>query len=144
MQDSRALIIASSLLAISLIAGACGGSSAETTTMADTSDVVFGRGSVPDTVPDSFPIPGEAVVGATLVDSNRGLTEMILTFPANVAAVVSYYEENIPGRGYEIASSAGSETEWQIQFDGVDLHGVITVRTGGSGVASAVVEFSRM
>jgi len=144
MQDSRALIIASSLLAISLIAGACGGSSAETTTMADTSDVVFGRGSVPDTVPDSFPIPGEAVVGATLVDSNRGLTEMILTFPANVAAVVSYYEENIPGRGYEIASSAGSETEWQIQFDGVDLHGVITVRTGGSGVSSAVVEFSRM
>lgn len=134
----------SSFLAIALIAGACGGSSAETTTMADTSGVLFGRGSVPETVPDSFPIPGEAVVGATLVDSNRGLTEMILTFPADVAAVVSYYEENLPARGHEIASSAGTETEWQIRFDGEGPHGVITIKTGGNGVASAVVEFSKV
>ena len=57
---------------------------------------MFGRGSVPDTVPQSFPIPDEAVVGATLVDTNRGLTEMILTLPATVDAVVTYYEENLP------------------------------------------------
>lgn len=136
--------MALSLLSVSLVAGACGGSSAATTTKVGPSEAVFGRGSVPDTVPRSFPIPAEAVVGATLVDASRGLTEMILTFPANVVAVVSYYEENLAARGYEIAASSGTEAEWQIEIEGEGMQGVITVRTGGSGVASATVELSEI
>ena len=103
---------------------------------------MFGRGSVPETVPLSFPIPDEAVVGATLVDADRGLTELILTFPAGTAAVVDYYEENLPLRGYQITDSRGSDTEWRLDFSDDVVDGVVSVQTGGSGVAAAAVQFT--
>ena len=93
-------------------------------------------------MPESFPIPDEAVVGATLIDAARGLTEMILTFPADTAAVVAYYEENLPPRGYQITDSDGSETEWRIEFADDVVDGVMSVQTGGSGVAAAAVQFT--
>jgi hypothetical protein len=67
---------------------------------------------------------------------------MILNFPADVDAVVAYYEENLPVRGYEIGASAGTETEWQIESEGEGVYLVVTVRTFGNGVASATVELS--
>lgn len=103
---------------------------------------MFGRGSVPGTVPESFPIPDEAVVGATLVDADRGLTELILTFPAGTAAVVDYYEENLPLRGYQITDSRGTETAWRLDFSDDVVDGVVSVQTGGSGVAAAAVQFT--
>ena len=145
MHQVRLFALAFLALAIALTATACGESSDETTTtIADSSGVVFGRGSVPDTVPDSFPIPDQARVGATLVDANRGLTEMILTFPANVDAVVDYYEENLPPRGYEITLSEGSDAEWLMEFNGEGVDGVLRVKTGGSGIAAATVQLTEV
>ena len=129
------------LVLVAVAVAACGGSSSDATSPVD-SEVVFGRGSVPETVPGSFPIPEEAVVGATLVDGSRGLTEMILTFPADTAAVVDYYEQNLPPNGYTISGSDGSETEWQIDFSDEVVDGVMSVQTGGSGVAAAAVQFT--
>ena len=126
---------------VTVIVAACGGSSGDTTSTAG-SEVVLGRGTVPATVPESFPMPEEVVVGATLVDPTRGITEMILTFPADTPAVVEYYEQNLPLRGYTIASSDGSETEWRINFSDDVVDGVIGVQTGGSGVAAAAVQFT--
>lgn len=126
---------------VTAVAAGCGGSPSDTTSPAG-SEVVFGRGAVPETVPGSFPIPEEAVVGATLVDAGRGLTEMILTFPAGTAAVVDYYEVNLPPNGYTIVDSQGSETGWRIDFADDTTDGVVTVQTGGSGVAAAAVQFT--
>ena len=128
------------VVVVTVVAAACGGSSADTTTAG--SEVVLGRGSIPQTVPESFPIPEEVVVGATLVDPTRGITEMILTFPADTPAVVDYYEQNLPLRGYTIESSDGSETEWRIEFSDDVVDGVMSVQTGGSGVAAAAVQFT--
>ena len=145
MHQIRLLALAFAVLAVGLVAAACDGSSDETTTtIADPSGVVFGRGSVPDTVPDSFPVPDQARVGATLVDANRDLTEMILTVPANVDAVVDYFEENLPARGYEISLSEGTDAEWLIEFNGDGFAGVIRVKTGGSGLAAATVQLTRI
>lgn len=130
------------LFVLALLAAGCGDSSDETTSAAaDESGVVFGRGSVPDTVPESFPIPEQAVVGATLVDTNRGLTEMILTFPASVDAVATYYDENLPVREYEVSSSNGTNAEWEIDFSGEGVEGEIRLKTGGGGLSSATVRF---
>ena len=93
-------------------------------------------------MPVSFPIPDEAVVGTTLVDSNRGITEMTLTFPAAVPAVVTYYEENLPIREYEITSSTGTEGEWVMEFNGDGIDGEIRIRAGGSGLSSATVRLA--
>lgn len=145
MHKIRLFALAFAVLAVALIAAACNGSSDETTTtIADPSDVVFGRGAIPDTVPDSFPVPDQARVGATLVDANRGLTEMILTFPTNVDAVVDYYEENLPPRGYEITVSEGTDAEWRIEFSGDGVDGVLRVKTGGSGVSAATVQLTEI
>ena len=145
MHQIRLLALTLAVVAVSLIATACNGTSNDTTTTtADPSGVVFGRGVVPDTVPDSFPVPDQARVGATLVDSNRSLTEMILTFPANTDAVVDYYEENLPARGYEITVSEGTDAEWVIEFSGDGFDGIIRVKTGGSGVAAATVQLTEI
>jgi len=141
MPRSRPIATVFAVVALALVVAACGGSSADITTTTG-SEVVFGRGSVPETVPESFPIPDEAVVGATLIDSARGLTEIILTFPADTGAVVVYYEENLPSRGYEITDSDGSETDWRIEFADDVVDGFMSVQTGGSGVAAAAVQFT--
>lgn len=146
MQLSRLLAALGALAVVAVVATGCGGSSEGDATAMDSdvsaSGVVFGRGSVPDTVPVSFPIPDEAVVGTTLVDSNRGITEMTLTFPAAVPAVVTYYEENLPIREYEIASSSGTEGEWLMEFNGDGIDGEIRIRAGGSGLSSATVRLA--
>ncbi len=144
MQTYRLLTALAALFVVALVAAGCGGSSEDTTTTADASasGVVFGRGSVPETVPDSFPIPAEAVIGATLIDTNRGLTEMIITFPASVEAVVMYYEDNLPIGGYEITSSDGTDGEWAMEFNGEGIDGEIRIKAGGSGVASATVRLT--
>ncbi len=144
MHTNRLLTALAALIVMALVAAGCGGSSEDTTTTADgdASGVVFGRGSVPETVPDSFPIPDEAVIGATLIDTNRGLTEMIITFPAAVEAVVTYYEDNLPLGGYEITKSDGTDGEWAMEFNGEGIDGVIRIKAGGSGVSSATVRLT--
>lgn len=137
----RFIVVVLAVAFVGLGAAGCSGSTGESVTTVE-SDVVFDRGSVPETVPDSFPIPDEAVVGATLVDANRGVTEMVLTFPADTGAVVTYYEENLPSRGYTIAKSDGSGSEWRIDFSGEDVDGMMGVQAGGSGVAAATVQFT--
>ena len=87
-------------------------------------------------------LPDQAVIGATLVDTNRGLTEMIITLPAAVEAVVTYYEENLPLRGYEITSSDGTDGAWVIEFSGEGIDGVISIKAGGSGLSSATVRLT--
>ena len=98
-------------------------------------DVVFGRGELPSTVPADFPIPEQAVVGATLVDTSRGLTEVILTYPADVPAIVEFYETNLQAFGYALDESTGTDANWTIDFSKDGLTGTITVSTAGPGLA---------
>jgi hypothetical protein len=147
MQMNRPLGALAALIVAALITAGCGSSSEEASTTVDpdavAGGVVFGRGSIPEAVPDSFPIPDEAVIGATLVDTNRGLTEMIITFPASVEAAVKYYEENLPPSGYEITSSDGNDGAWAMEFAGDGVDGEIRIKTGGSGLSSATVRLTK-
>ncbi len=144
MHMNRLLGALLALVVVALFAAGCADSSEDPTTTADAnaSGVVFGRGSVPEAVPDSFPIPDQAVIGATLVDTNRGLTEMIITLPAVVKAVVTYYEENLPLGGYEITRSDGTDGAWVIEFSGEGIDGKISIKAGGSGLSSATVRLT--
>lgn len=145
MRSTRFLTLLAALIVVALFAAGCSDSSTDTTTAGDSeaaAGVVFGRGSVPDTVPDSFPIPDEAVIGATLVDTNRGVTEMVVTFPASVQAVVKYYEENLSPNGYEITRSDGSDADWVMAFNGEGVDGVLRIKTGGSGLSAGTVQLT--
>ena len=116
--------------------------STSTTTMTSTEagsgsgDVVFGSGVLPSTVPADLPIPEEAVIGSTLVDTPRGLTEVIVTYPADVTAVVDFFTTNLPAFDYVVDSSAGTDAKWELEFSKDDLSGVIVISTAGSGLTA--------
>jgi len=133
------------VVTVALVAAACSSSGedpAGTETGGSESGVVLGRGSVPETVPDAFPIPEEAVIGATMVDPGRGVTEMVMNLPASLPATVDYYTKNLPVAGYEITSSGGSEVDWELIFFDDDVHGVIGVNAAGDGLSTVSVQFT--
>jgi hypothetical protein len=148
--SSRASIrlVAGTLVAVALL-GACSGGDAtettttrpETTTTVDTSDqpVVFGRGSMPDTVPEDFPLPDQAVIGSTLIDRTRGVTEVVVTFPTGVTAVSDFYATNLEALGYTVNSSSGSDAEWVITFSKDALTGEARIMPGGNGLSSGTI-----
>lgn len=136
------------LIALAIVSAACSGTtvstvvdtSSTTTTTSDPSvPVVFGSGSIPDTMPVEFPFPDEAVIGSTLIDRNRNLTEVIFRVPAAVTALAAFYEANLPNRDYTVDFSSGTETMWEIEFSGNASTGTIAITFGAQDVAEAVV-----
>ena len=71
-------------------------------------ELEFGRGSMPPSIPTTFPMPESAVVGATMMAGSRNLTEVVATYPADVDAVAGFYTANLPGSGYQVVESAGT------------------------------------
>jgi hypothetical protein len=145
----RKLIGAVALGAI--VVAACSGATTETTTTTATSattptattivqgSVIFGNGSVPETVPDSFPIPDAAVIGTTLQDTESGRTEVVMVLPAEPEAVVLYYEENLPTAGYEVTRSEAAGSGHAIEFTGDGVSGQIIILVGSSNAATAAL-----
>jgi len=115
------------------------GSSTPATTVDPDQAVIFGSGSLPETMPADLPIPVEAVIGSTLIDRNRSLTEVILRVPASVVALGAFFDANLPGRGYTVGSSAGDDDRWDIEFSNDDLTGTIAIIFGDEDVSQAVI-----
>lgn len=136
------------IVTLALAAAACSDSSATKTpdsTTATTSDptasIVFGSGSMPDTMPAEFPIPAEAVIGSTLIDRDRGRTEMIVRVSSELEALTAFYDTNLPGRGFAVDSSGEIGAGWTIAFSGADGTGTVEITALGQGVSQAVVTF---
>lgn len=122
------------VLAFSLLAAACSDDAP--------TGVVFGDGEIPETMPAGFPIPENAKIGKTLIDYDRGTTEVLAIVPAQVGAVVAFYEMNLPIAGYTIESSDGNVAEWDITFSDGDVVGSVILRVGGSEITQAVVQLT--
>lgn len=142
-------VIVAVVAVLALILAACSGESTDTeasdattttivtesgTSGGEAGELEFGRGQLPETVPADFPIPDEAVIGATMVDRTRDLTQVITTYPANVPAVVEFYEINLPALGYAIDASSGTDASWTIEFSSEASTGEIVLEVGGSGL----------
>jgi hypothetical protein len=93
-------------------------------------------------MPAGFPIPAEAVIGSTLIDRDRGRTEMIVRVTSEPEALTAFYDTNLPGRGFVVESSAAAGAGWEIGFSGADGTGTVTISALGQGVSQAVVTFS--
>lgn len=125
------------LVAAVFVLGACTTSESTTTTLS----VVFGEGTIPSVFPDVFPVPEEAVVGATMVDSSRSVVELVFTVPAPVTSTVAYFETNLPANGFTISASRGDAAQWHAEFagDGV-VAGAITLGSGGPGITLGTIQ----
>lgn len=105
-------------------------------------DVILGSGSVPETVPEDFPIPDEASVMTTLVNRPEGTTEMTVRFPVEVTVVASYYEQNLAARDYTISrSEARPNGGWEIEIAKGDVVATLRLDTIDPSTAEAVMIF---
>jgi hypothetical protein len=128
------------LIVVATLVAACGDDGGSTTVT--TEAVVFGEGEIPESVPESFPIPPNAVIGSTLVDKINHRTEFRLTVASDVESTVRFFQVGLVNQGYVITSSEGNAAEWTMTFRLGDLTGTIftTPQSGGS-VTTAVVTF---
>ena len=146
MRTRRTLFALVAVIAIA--AAACSGASQEiSSAVADTSttvalpDLEFGRGVMPVSVPDTWPMPEQAVIGATMIDGVNGRTEVVATFPATVDEVVSYYTTNLPIVGFDITKSEGSDGDWTLEFSGNGVTGMANFKIFGSSATAGALEF---
>jgi len=128
--------LAAILLALLLLAAACGDDDDVT---GSTEAVVFGEGSIPESVPDDFPIPNDAVVGTTLVDKINNRSEFQLTIRADVTSAIRFFQVGLVNQGYVITSSEGNSTEWRLAFSNGELDGTIFMTPQGSNIATSVI-----
>jgi hypothetical protein len=105
-------------------------------------ELEFGRGSMPASIPKSFPVPDQAVIGATMMAGTRNVTEVVLTYPADLAAVVAYYTNNLPVVGYELGNSSGNGDSWSLKFSGENLTGEIRLETVASSLTTGTLLFA--
>lgn len=132
------------VLGLVMAVAACSGDDDSTDGTLDPADVVFGSGSIPDTVPADFPVPEEAVVSSTLVNRPARTTEMILRLPVDVDVVVTYYEENLEPRGYTIVTSEPrSDSGWDMEIEKDDLTVSVRLRNVGGDLTEAVMMFEQ-
>jgi hypothetical protein len=137
-------ILVALLVVVALVSAACTSSSdtsapETTTTSFEFPDLEFGRGVLPASVPASWPTPDGAVVGATMVDGTRRLTEIVMTYPAVVTDVADYYTTNLPVLGYELVDVSGSDGSKTIEFAGDGVTGTIVLTTGGTGLTAGTI-----
>ncbi len=140
----RLVRVAATAAALAVLLAACGGDGdAATSTTIGGDDVVFGSGSMPDTIPDDFPVPEEAVISSTLVVRSTGITEVIMRIPVEVAAAVAYFDENLPARGFELpVSEAQSGEGWLMEVERDDLAGTIDFKPAPPNITEIVMRFA--
>jgi hypothetical protein len=133
------------VVVIAVVAAACTSASDSTapettTTTFDFPELEFGRGVLPGSMPALWPSPDQSVIGTTMMDGSRRLTEVIVTYPATVADVASYYTTNLPVLGFEVTDASGSDGEFAIEFSGNGVTGTIVLTTGGTGLTAGTIQ----
>jgi hypothetical protein len=132
------------VVVIAVVAAACTSESdstaPETTTTFDFPELEFGRGVLPGSMAALWPSPDQSVIGATMMDGSRRLTEVVVTYPATVADVASYYTTNLPVLGFEVTDASGSDGEFAIEFSGNGVTGTIVLTTGGTGLTAGTIQ----
>lgn len=100
----------------------------------DTADdpVVFGEGERPPAIPRDFPIPGNAVIGSTMIDRTHHRTEMALQVGSDLEATVQYFNVGLVSQGYVVGASHGTAASWTITFSRGELSGEIDFTAAGT------------
>ncbi|OFW65128.1 MAG: hypothetical protein A2135_10730 [Actinobacteria bacterium RBG_16_67_15] len=121
-------IVTAVLVALLGSTAACSGDSALDTAG---DPVVFGEGERPPAIPGDFPIPGNAVIGSTMIDRTNHRTEMALQVGSDLEATVQYFNVGLVSQGYVVGASHGTATSWTISFSRGELNGEIDFTAAG-------------
>ncbi len=122
----------SALLALIFVAlASCGDSTAPT--------VIFGEGTIPPAIPDDFPVPDAAVIGATLIDTINTKSEFEFRTTAGLEALVQSLSLGLVDAGFVVDNSSGNAVQWSISFRRGSLEGSIELRFVEAAVSQGVV-----
>lgn len=122
----------SALLALILVAVvACGDSTAPT--------VIFGEGTIPPAIPDDFPVPDDAVVGSTLIDTVNTKSEFEFRTATSLEALVQSLSLGLVDAGFVVDNSSGNAVQWSISFRRGSLEGSVELRSLGDEVSQGAV-----
>lgn len=116
--------VTAAVLAAALVA-ACGngGGPAES--------VVAGEGAMPETFPRDFPVPGDAVIVATLIDRPNHRSEANLIVESDMVSTVQFFLIGLVNRGYVVQRSEGDDAGWSIEFLRGELRGWVEIDMSG-------------
>lgn len=141
-------IIATIVIVLALIGGACSDGDESTsstsipTNAGSAEEVVFGSGVVPETLPDSFPMPAGSSVGSTMVVTDTGFTEVIIRVNAELGITTQFFEQNLELAGFEVDGSAADTGSWLIEFNLDGVKGTIDISEPQEAISQAVVRYN--
>ena len=127
----RTLIV---VFLIGLVAAACGDSDS-----VPDGTIIFGEGEIPGAIPDDFPLPPDAAIGSTLVDTVNTKSEFEFRTPTDMAVVVQSLSVQLVELGYVILDSGGDVVAWGIDWSRDNLEGTLQLRSLGPGVTQGAV-----
>lgn len=95
-------------------------------------------GIVPDEIPDGFPIPVSAVIGANTVDADNYLVTLELTTTGSLVDAISTHSIDLVSSDYVIDRSEATGDGWTISFSRLDLRGTIVMSPVDGGIRSLI------
>ena len=122
----------SALLALLFVAIAACGDSADPT-------VVFGEGTIPPAIPDDFPVPADAVIGATLIDTVNTKSEFEFRTATDLEALIQNLSLGLVDAGFVVDNSSGNTLQWSLSFRRGSLEGSVELRKVAEGLSQGVV-----
>ncbi len=143
---SQRLALAALAVALAVLGGACSDDTETVTTTAAVVDspdeVVFGSGSLPETLPDGFPLPAGSAVGSTMVVAQSGFTEAVVRIAAELGITAQFFDQSLAVAGITVDSSAAVDDGWLIEFTSEGAKGTIEISEPREGVSQAIVRFN--
>jgi hypothetical protein len=137
-------IMVALVMGLAVIISACGGSnsSGDLPPADSLPDLEFGRGEMPITVPDNWPMPSQYSIGATMIDGTRVITEVSYTASGNVEPMIVFYESALPDADYDTETTKISDHESDIAFEGNGIDGDLILKQIAPGVTGATLRFT--
>jgi hypothetical protein len=127
---------------LALIVAGCGGSTTTTTEGSISGDdVVFGSGTLPDTL-EGFPLPTGSAIGSTMVVTTTGFTEAVVRISATMGITAAWFEQNLPGAGFTVDSSQAEGKGWAIEYRADGAKGTIDLTEPQEGITQAIVRLN--
>jgi hypothetical protein len=98
-------------------------------------------GGLPPGFPPDFPVPGDAVIESSLVDSVNHRSEVSMTMRTDLVSAVQFFQVGLVNEGYVVGRSEGGAEMWLIEFARGELRGGIEMDHGG-GVTTVLVRIN--
>jgi hypothetical protein len=114
-----------------VVIAACGDATGDT--------IIFGEGEIPSAVPSDFPLPADAVIGSTLVDTINTKSEFEFRTATNLSVLVQFLSVRLVEAGYVIDESSGDLAGWSLTFRRGSLQGDVLLRSLGGEASQGAV-----